>query len=221
VVVTKEGGMRKEYDYPAMWERIVGPIRERLGMNKEDEMGDRFNAKNAEQEKAVEESAREKRFRARARKALLKRTKVALVADLESVMRENLRLRQQLDALENPPEMTADAKDAAAIERLALRVAEHMATDGDVVDAIQEKEHLGQLLRLLRGMLEAQAILVLIDGDTERLSVCLSDRRSDTLWPMIVALDDAQERIAKQLVDQWGAQALVAQLVRLQREREE
>ena len=219
--MTKEVGMRKEYDYPAMWERIVGPIREKLGMNKEDEMGDRFNAKNAEQEKAVEESASMKRFRARARKALMKRTKVTLVADLEAVMRENLRLRTRVTELEHPPEMTADAKDAAAIERIALRVAEHLATDGDVVDALVEEEYRNQMREVLRSMLGINAFLVLMLTDTDVMSCGLGNRSKDNLWGMVRAVDKAQEMLAKQLVEQRGAQDLVAQLVRLQREREE
>lgn len=167
------------------------------------------------------EAAQAKQLRARARKTLMKRTKEQLVANLEEVCGNNRELRGKLKALEHPPEMKEESKDSLAIERIARRVAQHLATDGETADAIQEEEHLGQLLRLLRGMLEARAILVLIDGDTEWLSICLSDGRSDTMWPMIRALDDAQERIAKQLVEQRGAQDLVAQLVRLQREREE
>jgi hypothetical protein len=152
-----------------------------------------------------------------ARAKLMRRTKADLVSTLAEVLGNNRRLRGRLWEFEHA---SPAEQDARAVQHLARRVAEHLAADGEEVDAIQAEEHRERLLKMLRGMLKAQAIMALVEVDTEVLSSCLSSKRSDS-WSMVHALDDAQERMAKQLVEALGARDLVAQLVRLQREREE
>jgi len=181
------------------------------------------------QEKSMweREAAQAKQLRARARKTLMKRTKEQLVANLEEVCGHNRELREKLKDLEPGKRGDLDylgkrqRQVDAAVDLLARSVAEHLATDGDVVDSIRADEKQKQMHEVLRAMLGANAMLTLVLTETDVISSCVGNRDECNLWDMVRAVDEAQAMLAQKVVAAQGAQDLVAQLVRLQREREE
>jgi hypothetical protein len=176
-----------------MCDRVMGPVLEQLGLLTEEDM--------------------EKRYKGA--------TKADLVAALQRAWVDMARLRERVADLEHRAVPSLAEQDEKAVRHLAGRVAEHLATDGDVVDSIQEQEHRERAVNVLREMLRCHAVVVLTVGDEDCASTSMSNRLKDSLWPMVRLVDEAQRKLSEEAVRYIGVQAIVAQLVQAQRDKEE
>jgi hypothetical protein len=70
-------------------------------------------------------------------------------------------------------------------------------------------------------MLRCHAVVVLTVGEEECTSTSMSNRLKDSLWPMVRLVDDTQRKLSEEAVRCIGVQAIVAQLVQAQRDKEE